>query len=168
MPCIYTIIVGLLAIIGLLDHNEVDHWLNELCKLNVKSSLTILHILKCLTWWPKKLNNLWLVTDKLLLTTRTTMCSKFVTWHKKIVWKKNFKQTFQTKTCLHFQLPAYGGLISYTVSYKTDQQDPTAIRVTSEPDLIIEVNFINQTQLKMLNTVHVPPQDLPPPGPENV
>ena len=29
----------------------------------------------------------------------------------------------------------------YTVSYNTDQQEQRAIRVTSEPDLIIEVSF---------------------------
>lgn len=62
--------------------------------------------------------------------------------------------------CLHFQLTAYGGFISYTVSYKTDQQEQTAIRVTSEPDLIIEVSFINQTQIKTLNTDHVPAQNV--------
>ncbi|KAF3703025.1 Laminin subunit alpha-2 [Channa argus] len=36
------------------------------------------------------------------------------------------------------KLTAYGGSIVYTVSYTTDQQEPMAIRVTSEPDLIIE------------------------------
>ncbi|XP_034018533.1 laminin subunit alpha-2 isoform X2 [Thalassophryne amazonica] len=36
------------------------------------------------------------------------------------------------------KLSAYGGNLVYTVSYTTDQQEPTAVRVTSEPDLIIE------------------------------
>lgn len=39
------------------------------------------------------------------------------------------------------QLLAYGGNMVYTVSYNTDQQEQRAIRVTSEPDLIIEVSF---------------------------
>ncbi|XP_075893685.1 laminin subunit alpha-2 isoform X3 [Nelusetta ayraudi] len=43
------------------------------------------------------------------------------------------------------KLTAYGGFISYTVSYKTDQQEQTAIRVTSEPDLIIEGGGIKIT-----------------------
>ncbi|XP_055088114.1 laminin subunit alpha-2 isoform X4 [Periophthalmus magnuspinnatus] len=36
------------------------------------------------------------------------------------------------------KLAAYGGNVVYTVSYTVDQQEQTAIRVTSEPDLIIE------------------------------
>ncbi|XP_030260302.1 laminin subunit alpha-2 isoform X4 [Sparus aurata] len=36
------------------------------------------------------------------------------------------------------KLLAYGGNVVYTVSYNTDQQEQRAIRVTSEPDLIIE------------------------------
>ncbi|XP_074541079.1 laminin subunit alpha-2 [Halichoeres trimaculatus] len=36
------------------------------------------------------------------------------------------------------KLTAYGGRVVYTVSYNTDQQEQRAIRVTSEPDLIIE------------------------------
>ncbi|KAI3364158.1 hypothetical protein L3Q82_010974 [Scortum barcoo] len=36
------------------------------------------------------------------------------------------------------KLSAYGGSIAYTVSYTTDQQEQMTIRVTSEPDLIIE------------------------------
>ncbi|XP_056150110.1 laminin subunit alpha-2 [Lampris incognitus] len=36
------------------------------------------------------------------------------------------------------KLLAYGGSLSYTVSYTTDQQQQTAIRVTSQPDLVIE------------------------------
>ncbi|XP_061742141.1 laminin subunit alpha-2 isoform X4 [Nerophis ophidion] len=36
------------------------------------------------------------------------------------------------------KLSAYGGSVVYTVSYSTDQQEQMAIRVTSEPDLIIE------------------------------
>ncbi|XP_017267406.1 laminin subunit alpha-2 isoform X4 [Kryptolebias marmoratus] len=36
------------------------------------------------------------------------------------------------------QLAAYGGSVVFTVSYTTDQQEQTAIRVTSEPDFIIE------------------------------
>ncbi|CAJ1078287.1 laminin subunit alpha-2 isoform X2 [Xyrichtys novacula] len=36
------------------------------------------------------------------------------------------------------KLTAYGGSVIYTVSYRIDQQEQTAIRVTSEPDLIIE------------------------------
>ncbi|XP_068198951.1 laminin subunit alpha-2 isoform X1 [Antennarius striatus] len=36
------------------------------------------------------------------------------------------------------KISAYGGTVSYTVSYNTDQLEQTAIRVTSEPDLIIE------------------------------
>ncbi|XP_076612601.1 laminin subunit alpha-2 [Chaetodon auriga] len=36
------------------------------------------------------------------------------------------------------KLTAYGGSVLYTVSYNTDQQEQMAIRVTSEPDLIIE------------------------------
>ncbi|XP_040920197.1 laminin subunit alpha-2 isoform X3 [Toxotes jaculatrix] len=36
------------------------------------------------------------------------------------------------------KLSAYGGIVVYTVSYTTDQQDQMALRVTSEPDLIIE------------------------------
>ncbi|KAM7367692.1 hypothetical protein PAMP_013975 [Pampus punctatissimus] len=36
------------------------------------------------------------------------------------------------------KLSAYGGSVVYTVSYTTDQQEQMAIRVTSEPDLIIE------------------------------
>nr|XP_046228322.1 laminin subunit alpha-2 isoform X8 [Scatophagus argus] len=36
------------------------------------------------------------------------------------------------------KLPAYGGSVVYTVSYNIDQQEQMAIRVTSEPDLIIE------------------------------
>ncbi|XP_029984754.1 laminin subunit alpha-2 isoform X3 [Sphaeramia orbicularis] len=36
------------------------------------------------------------------------------------------------------KLSAYGGNVVYTVSYTTDQQEQRAIRVTSEPDLIIE------------------------------
>lgn len=38
------------------------------------------------------------------------------------------------------QLAAYGGNLAYTVSYNTDQQEQSVIRVTSEPDLIIEVS----------------------------
>uniref|UniRef100_A0A3Q3D5A7 Basement membrane-specific heparan sulfate proteoglycan core protein n=1 Tax=Hippocampus comes TaxID=109280 RepID=A0A3Q3D5A7_HIPCM len=38
------------------------------------------------------------------------------------------------------KLPAYGGTMVYTVSYTIDQQDQI-IRVTSEPDLIIEVSL---------------------------
>ncbi|XP_071323558.1 laminin subunit alpha-2 isoform X3 [Trachinotus anak] len=36
------------------------------------------------------------------------------------------------------KLSAYGGSVVYTVSYTTDQQEQMPIRVTSEPDLIIE------------------------------
>ncbi|XP_049913534.1 laminin subunit alpha-2 isoform X1 [Epinephelus moara] len=36
------------------------------------------------------------------------------------------------------KLSAYGGSVAYTVSYTTDQQEQRAIRVTSQPDLIIE------------------------------
>uniref|UniRef100_A0AAQ5XDM4 Laminin subunit alpha 2 n=1 Tax=Amphiprion ocellaris TaxID=80972 RepID=A0AAQ5XDM4_AMPOC len=36
------------------------------------------------------------------------------------------------------KLAAYGGSVVFTVSYTTDQQEQMAIRVTSEPDLIIE------------------------------
>ncbi|XP_029705872.1 LOW QUALITY PROTEIN: laminin subunit alpha-2 [Takifugu rubripes] len=36
------------------------------------------------------------------------------------------------------KLTAYGGNLAYTVSYNTDQQEQSVIRVTSEPDLIIE------------------------------
>uniref|UniRef100_A0A3Q3VVE3 Basement membrane-specific heparan sulfate proteoglycan core protein n=1 Tax=Mola mola TaxID=94237 RepID=A0A3Q3VVE3_MOLML len=36
------------------------------------------------------------------------------------------------------KLSAYGGSVVYTVSYNTDQQEQVIIRVTSEPDLIIE------------------------------
>ncbi|XP_070781481.1 laminin subunit alpha-2 [Enoplosus armatus] len=36
------------------------------------------------------------------------------------------------------KLSAYGGSVVYTVSYTTDQQEQMAIRVTSQPDLIIE------------------------------
>ncbi|XP_030201370.1 laminin subunit alpha-2 isoform X3 [Gadus morhua] len=36
------------------------------------------------------------------------------------------------------KLTAYGGNLVYTVSYVTNQQDPNNIRVTSQPDLIIE------------------------------
>ncbi|XP_026197124.1 laminin subunit alpha-2 isoform X3 [Anabas testudineus] len=36
------------------------------------------------------------------------------------------------------KLSAYGGSVVYTVSYSTDQQEQMGIRVTSEPDLIIE------------------------------
>ncbi|KAM4601168.1 laminin subunit alpha-2 [Polymixia lowei] len=36
------------------------------------------------------------------------------------------------------KLSAYGGSLVYTVSYTTDQQQQTAVRVTSQPDLIIE------------------------------
>nr|XP_040016241.1 laminin subunit alpha-2 isoform X5 [Gasterosteus aculeatus aculeatus] len=36
------------------------------------------------------------------------------------------------------KLSAYGGTLVYTVSYATDQQEQTAIRVTSQPDLVIE------------------------------
>ncbi|XP_072218688.1 laminin subunit alpha-2 [Leuresthes tenuis] len=36
------------------------------------------------------------------------------------------------------KLTAYGGSVVFTVSYTTDQQEQMAIRVTSEPDLIIE------------------------------
>ncbi|KAM9355578.1 laminin subunit alpha-2 [Pholidichthys leucotaenia] len=36
------------------------------------------------------------------------------------------------------KLPAYGGSVVFTVSYTTDQQEQMTIRVTSEPDLIIE------------------------------
>lgn len=36
------------------------------------------------------------------------------------------------------KISAYGGSLVYTVSYTTDQQEPMAIRVTSQPDLIIE------------------------------
>lgn len=35
----------------------------------------------------------------------------------------------------------------YTVSYTTDQHEQMAIRVTSEPDLIIEVSFTHNTML---------------------
>lgn len=79
--------------------------------------------------------------------------------NNKNVLKSDTKSLFEMKNWsvyLHFQLPAYGGLISYTVSYKTDEEQ-TAIRVTSEPDLIIEVSFIKQTQI---NTAHVPAQNL--------
>lgn len=46
------------------------------------------------------------------------------------------------------QLSAYGGIVLYTVSYNTDQQEQMAIRVTSEPDLIIEVSFQTHTKIK--------------------
>ncbi|XP_071058103.1 laminin subunit alpha-2 isoform X1 [Pseudochaenichthys georgianus] len=36
------------------------------------------------------------------------------------------------------KISAYGGSLVYTVSYTTDQPEPMAIRVTSQPDLIIE------------------------------
>ncbi|XP_037606029.1 laminin subunit alpha-2 isoform X8 [Sebastes umbrosus] len=36
------------------------------------------------------------------------------------------------------KISAYGGSVTYTVSYTTDQQEQAAIRVTSQPDLIIE------------------------------
>ncbi|KAM8831426.1 laminin subunit alpha-2 isoform 5-T5 [Spinachia spinachia] len=36
------------------------------------------------------------------------------------------------------KLSAYGGSLVYTVSYTTDQQEPMAIRVTSQTDLVIE------------------------------
>ncbi|XP_031717276.1 laminin subunit alpha-2 [Anarrhichthys ocellatus] len=36
------------------------------------------------------------------------------------------------------KLSAYGGSLVYTVSYTTDQQEQMAIRVTSQPDLVIE------------------------------
>ncbi|KAM8846710.1 LOW QUALITY PROTEIN: laminin subunit alpha-2 [Synchiropus picturatus] len=36
------------------------------------------------------------------------------------------------------KLSAYGGTVVYAVSYSTDHQEQVAIRVTSEPDLIIE------------------------------
>lgn len=36
------------------------------------------------------------------------------------------------------KLTAYGGSVVYTVSYTTDQQEQTRIRITSEPDIIIE------------------------------
>ncbi|XP_029318613.1 laminin subunit alpha-2 isoform X4 [Cottoperca gobio] len=36
------------------------------------------------------------------------------------------------------KISAYGGSVVYTVSYTTDQQEQMAIRVTSQPDLIIE------------------------------
>uniref|UniRef100_A0A8D2ZGH0 Laminin subunit alpha 2 n=1 Tax=Scophthalmus maximus TaxID=52904 RepID=A0A8D2ZGH0_SCOMX len=36
------------------------------------------------------------------------------------------------------KLKAYGGSVVYTVSYTTDRQGQVAIRVTSEPDLVIE------------------------------
>ncbi|XP_023808537.1 laminin subunit alpha-2 isoform X2 [Oryzias latipes] len=36
------------------------------------------------------------------------------------------------------KLTAYGGIVTFTVSYTTDQQVQNAIRVTSEPDLIIQ------------------------------
>ncbi|TDH00593.1 hypothetical protein EPR50_G00190060 [Perca flavescens] len=36
------------------------------------------------------------------------------------------------------KLSAYGGSVVYTVSYTTDQQEQMAIRVTSQPDIIIE------------------------------
>ncbi|KAL6095758.1 lama2 [Pungitius sinensis] len=36
------------------------------------------------------------------------------------------------------KLSAYGGSLVYTVSYATDQQEQMAVRVTSQPDLIIE------------------------------
>ncbi|KAM4522102.1 laminin subunit alpha-2 isoform 2-T2 [Odontesthes bonariensis] len=36
------------------------------------------------------------------------------------------------------KLTAYGGSVVFTVSYTTDQQEQMAIRVTSQPDLIIE------------------------------
>ncbi|XP_040016238.2 laminin subunit alpha-2 isoform X4 [Gasterosteus aculeatus] len=39
---------------------------------------------------------------------------------------------------LENKLSAYGGTLVYTVSYATDQQEQTAIRVTSQPDLVIE------------------------------
>lgn len=42
--------------------------------------------------------------------------------------------------CVVLQLSAYGGSVVYTVSYTTDQKEQTTIRVTSEPDLIIEVS----------------------------
>lgn len=46
------------------------------------------------------------------------------------------------------QLSAYGGNIVYTVSYNTDQQEQVIIRVTSEPDLIIEVSFQSHTEIE--------------------
>ncbi|KAF6732239.1 Laminin subunit alpha-2, partial [Oryzias melastigma] len=36
------------------------------------------------------------------------------------------------------KLTAYGGIVTFTISYTTDQQVQSAIRVTSEPDLIIQ------------------------------
>ncbi|KAM3603056.1 uncharacterized protein V6R79_015876 [Siganus canaliculatus] len=42
------------------------------------------------------------------------------------------------KLYLGNKLSAYGGSVVYTVSYNTDQQEQMVIRVTSEPDLIIE------------------------------
>lgn len=43
------------------------------------------------------------------------------------------------------QLTAYGGSLAYTVSYRTDQQEQSGIRVTSEPDLIIQVSCLTTT-----------------------
>lgn len=46
------------------------------------------------------------------------------------------------------QLSAYGGSVVYTVSYNTDQQEQVIIRVTSEPDLIIEVSFQSHAEIE--------------------
>lgn len=57
------------------------------------------------------------------------------------------------------QLSAYGGSVVYTVSYTTDQQEQRAIRVTSEPDLVIEVSFhyyiyiLNSNELAVLQNI---------------
>lgn len=46
-----------------------------------------------------------------------------------------------TNLCVSPQLSAYGGSVVYSVSYAVDQREQIAIRVTSEPDLIIEVRL---------------------------
>lgn len=64
------------------------------------------------------------------------------------VKQHNYTYLFISIT-VFLQLSAYGGSVVYTVSYTTDQREQMAIRVTSEPDLIIEVSF--QTHIKTQN-----------------
>lgn len=54
-------------------------------------------------------------------------------------YKLDFLTCFSASVIL--QLSAYGGNVIFTVSYTVDQQEEESIRVTSEPDLIIEVSF---------------------------
>ncbi|KAF3850087.1 hypothetical protein F7725_019806 [Dissostichus mawsoni] len=57
------------------------------------------------------------------------------------------------------KISAYGGSLVYTVSYTTDQHEPMAIRVTSQPDLIIEIidrRFGQPVYPSSQSTNHIP------------